>query len=397
MHRLTRRRFLTRSVALGCSLAASPLVTPVALASAPGDARLVVIILRGAMDGLDALPPLGDADFAALRPDTPAAPLDDFYGLHPALEPLRPLWAKGELAFAHAVSTPYRDKRSHFDGQDVLEAGTEMDALGQLRDGWLNRLLAQMPGAAAQTAYSVGRGDMLLMRGTAPVANWSPDAALILSPQAERLLEGIVHDDPLFRDATAEALELSRGDVPDRSEAPTAADMMAASAAPAARPDAIAEFAAARLREDTRIAAFSLTGFDTHASQHRSLPKALERLGSAITTLQTGLGPVWQRTAIVAITEFGRTVRLNGSGGTDHGTAGAMLFAGGALRGGRVVADWPGLNEAGLYQRRDLRPTRDLRAHLAWIIRHLYGTDITALEAAIFPGLDMGPDPRLIL
>jgi uncharacterized protein (DUF1501 family) len=396
MSRLTRRHFLSRSAALGCSLAASPLITPVTLASAPGDARLVVIVLRGAMDGLDAVPPLGDANFAALRPEHSGLPLDEFYGLHPALEPLTPLWAKGELAFAHAVSTPYRDKRSHFDGQDLLEAGTEMDRLGHLRDGWLNRLLARMPGAAAQTAYSVGRGDMLLMRGAAPVANWSPDAALMLSPQAERLLEGILHDDPLFRDAASEALTLSRsGAAP--GDMVTTADMMGASAAPAARPDAIADFAAAQLREDARIAAFSLTGFDTHASQHRSLPKALERLSTAITTLQAGLGPIWQRTAVVAITEFGRTARLNGSGGTDHGTAGAMMFAGGALRGGRVVADWPGLAETDLYQRRDLRPTRDLRAHLAWIIRGLYGTDIAALEREIFPGLDMGPDPRLIL
>ena len=395
MSRLTRRHFLTRSAALGCSLAASPLVTPVTLASAPGDARLVVIILRGALDGLDALPPLGDADFAALRPGPAAAPLDGFFGLHPSLEPLRPMWDKGALVFAHAVSTPYRDKRSHFDGQDLLEAGTEMDALGRLRDGWLNRLLTLMPGAVAETAYSVGRGDMLLMRGAAPVANWSPDAALILSPQAERLLEGILHGDPLFRDAAAEALELSRGGA-EAGPVPTAADMMSASAAPAARPDAIAAFAAGRLREGARIAAFSLTGFDTHAKQHAALPRSLDRLARAITALKTGLGPVWQQTAIVAVTEFGRTVRLNGSGGTDHGTAGAMIMAGGALRGGRVVADWPGLAEADLYQRRDLRPTRDLRAHLAWMIRHLYGTDIAALERDIFPGLDMGPDPRLI-
>ncbi|MFX0544068.1 DUF1501 domain-containing protein [Roseovarius sp. S1116L3] len=394
MSSLTRRQFLSRTAAIGCSLAAAPLVTPVTLASAPGDARLVVIILRGGLDGLDVLPPLGDPDFAALRPHHAATHLDGFYGLHPALDPLRPLWDKGALAFAHAVSTPYRDARSHFDGQDLLEAGTGMDALGRLRNGWLNRLLAQMPGALARTAYSVGRGDMLLMRGDAPVANWSPDAALILSPQAERLLEEILHDDPLFREAAAEAIDLSRG---GDAMAATTADMMSANTAPAARPDAIAEFAAARLREDARIAAFSLTGFDTHANQHRTLARALTRLTSAITALQTGLGPVWQRTAVVAITEFGRTARLNGSGGTDHGTAGAMIMAGGALQGGRVVADWPGLSETALYQRRDLRPTRDLRAHLAWIIRSLYGTDIAALERDIFPGLDMGADPLLIL
>ncbi|SEK41235.1 Tat (twin-arginine translocation) pathway signal sequence [Roseovarius nanhaiticus] len=396
MSRLSRRNFLTRSLAMGCSLAASPLVTPVTLASTPGDARLVVIILRGAMDGIGAVPPLGDPAHAALRPEVDALDLGGFYGMHPALGPLKPLWDKGELAFAHAVSTPYQGQRSHFDGQDMLEAGTGMDAMGRLRDGWLNRLLRQIPGAEAGTAYAVGRGDMLLLQGAAPVSNWSPDAALILSPQAERLLEGILHDDPLFRDAAMEALELSAGGSADM-EAPSTADMMSANALPAARPDAIAAFAAERLREEARIAAFSLTGFDTHASQHRSLPRALDRLASAITTLQTGLGPAWQKTAVVAITEFGRTVRLNGSGGTDHGTAGAMIMAGGALRGGQVLADWPGLAEADLFERRDLRPTRDLRAHLAWMIRHLYDTEIAALERDIFPGLDMGADARLIL
>ncbi len=397
MSAVNRRHFLARSAALGCSLAASPLITPVTLASAPGDARLVVIILRGAMDGLAALPPLGDPDLRALRPEfEQPLHLTEFYGLHPSLSPLMPLWQKGQLAAAHAVSTPYRDKRSHFDGQDLLEAGTEMDALGRIRDGWLNRLLTLMPGAQAETAYAVGRGDMLLLQGAAPVANWSPDAALTLSPQAERLLAEILHDDPLFRDAAEEAVLLSQG-ASELGAAGTTDMMTAVQGNSPARPDAIARFAAERLREQTRIAAFSLTGFDTHANQTRSLPKALARLAETITTLHDRLGPIWDRTAVVAITEFGRTARLNGSGGTDHGTAGAMLLASGALRGGRVIADWPGLREADLYQRRDLRPTRDLRAHLAWVIRGLFGTDIAALERVVFPGLEMGADAGLIL
>lgn len=397
---LSRRHFLTRSAALGCSLAASPLITPVTFASAPGEGRLVVIVLRGGLDGLDLLPPLGDPDLATLRPDRNAADLTGFFGLHPAMDPLRPLWAKGQLAFAHAVSTPYRDKRSHFDGQDLLEAGTGMDALGQTDTGWLNRLLAQIPGAEAQTAYAIGRSDMLLMRGPNDVSNWSPDAALTLSPQAELLLERIMHDDPLFRDATSEAIALSQSSISlgaieaEVGESDMRGAMMAAKTG--ARPDAIASFAAQRLREETRIAAFSLSGFDTHASQSRGLPKALQRLTQAITTLHSDLGPIWDKTAVVAVTEFGRTARINGSGGTDHGTAGAMIMAGGALNRAQVVTDWPGLSEADLYQRRDLRPTRDLRAHLAWMLHPLFGTDRATLERVVFPGLDMGPDPRLI-
>jgi uncharacterized protein (DUF1501 family) len=200
------------------------------------------------------------------------------------------------------------------------------------------------------------------------------------------LLERVMHDDPLFRDATSEAIALSQSAISlDAMQAEVdQGEMMSAM------------MAAQRLRDDTRIAAFSLSGFDTHATQSRGLPKALERLTQAITTLHSDLGPIWDKTAVVAVTEFGRTARLNGTGGTDHGTAGAMIMAGGALSRAQIVTDWPGLSEADLYQRRDLYPTRDLRAHLAWMLRPLFGTGQSVLERTVFPGLDMGADPRLI-
>ena len=407
----SRRLFLTRSAALGCSLAASPLLTPVTLASAPWENRLVVIILRGALDGLDAVRPYGAPEFADLRGELVGADvpgdldLDGYFALHPALAPLMPLWRAGQLGFAHAVSTPYRDKRSHFDGQDILEAGTGGPGPGETHDGWLNRMLQTFPGIETETAYAIGRADMLLMRGAAEVANWSPDAALALSPQAQDLLEMVMHDDPLFRDALQEAvtltgksMALSGDDAP-----PDASGMMEAmqESMDAARKkggvEDIARFAAGRLREESRIAAYSLTGFDTHARQERNLPRALKALSDNLLALREGLGPVWDKTAVVAMTEFGRTARANGTRGTDHGTGGAMVMAGGALRGGRVVADWPGLAEADLYQRRDLMPTRDVRAHSGWIMRHLFGLDKSVIETTVFPGLDMGADPKLIV
>jgi len=180
MSALNRRAFLT---GLACTAAASPLLTPVTFANGTWDNRLVVIILRGGMDGLDALRPYGDRDFALLKGRADQAQigegqdLDGFFALNPALAGLMPLWNAGDLGFAHAVSTPYRDKRSHFDGQDLLEAGGA-DLNGNLRDGWLNRLLQSYPAVQSETAYAVGRGDMLLMKGAAPVANWSPDAGL---------------------------------------------------------------------------------------------------------------------------------------------------------------------------------------------------------------------------
>ena len=219
-------------------------------------------------------------------------------------------------------------------------------------------MMQGLPGVETETAYAIGRSDMLLMRGAADVANWSPEASLSLSPQAQNLLELVMHDDPLFRDATLEAITLSETGLPalaeDEADALDSAGMLNAMQKnmAAARKNKkggaaqIAEFAAQRLREETRIAAFSLGGFDSHSRQARGLSGALENLQTALLTLHRSLGPVWDKTTIVAMTEFGRTARLNGTGGTDHGTGGAMVLAGGALRGGRVVTQWPGLEEA---------------------------------------------------
>lgn len=385
----SRRAFLARSLALGCSAAASPFVTPVTFASAPGDGRLVVIILRGAMDGLDVVRPLGDPAFASLRPNLGGAeslPLTDFYGAHPALDPLMPLWAAGELSFAHAVSTPYRHKRSHFDGQDFLENGG-FRADGQLtdaRDGWLNRLLADIPGAHAETAFAVGRQNLLLLTGKNPASAWSPEADLDLSPQAQLLLENVYAQDPLFHAAAMQAIALSdKTDAMDNARA-------------AGRGKALAEFAAGRLREETRIAAFSIGGWDTHARQANALPRALTELSEAIHALKAGLGPVWSQTAVLCLTEFGRTVRENGTGGTDHGTGGAAIFAGGALKGGRVMGAWPGLGPGDLFEDRDLMPTRDVRAYAAHAIRGLMGVTRTRMETEVFPGLELGEDPGLL-
>lgn len=385
---MDRRAFLTRSALWGCSLAASPLVTPIAMAAAPWDERLVVIVLRGAMDGLDAIRPAGDPALAALRPTLAEGAVPDLgglWGLHPALSDLRPLWDAGQFGAVHAVSTPYRDRRSHFDGQDILEAGTPGLSGEGARDGWLNRMLQAVPGITAETAYAIGREQMLILSGSAPVSRWSPDARMALSPAAQRLIEVVTHEDPLFRDATLSAM----GIVDDLAE-----DGGAANRGPGHL--RLAQFAAGRLREETRILSFSLSGWDTHGQQEAGLARSLSLLSETLLALRDGLGPVWDRTAVMCVTEFGRTARENGTRGTDHGTGGAILFAGGALRGGRVLGDWPGLAEADLYAGRDLMPTRDLRAHLGWATRGLFGIDRAIIEGAVFPGLDMGADPGLL-
>ncbi|MEX0280587.1 MAG: DUF1501 domain-containing protein [Arenibacterium sp.] len=388
VNKISRRSFLSRSAAIGCSAAASPILTPISMAAAPWDTRLVVIILRGGMDGLDAVRPYGARELNRLRgglaagPENGAIDLDGYFAMHPMLVPLSELWADGDLAFFHAVSTPYRDKRSHFDGQDILEAGTPGLVSGS--DGWLNRMLGTLPQAEPRTAFALGQGEMKVLSGSQTISNWSPEADLHLSPQAELLARHIMRDDPAMLSALNDAIDLS-------AESDASGDGNDGN-------NKIAEFAATQLRGDTRIVSFSVNGWDTHRTQARSMRGALRRLANTILTLKRGVGAdIWAKTAIVAMTEFGRTAALNGTGGTDHGTGGAMVLAGGAIRGGRVYGDWPGLAEAELYARRDLMPTRDVRSPAAWIMAGLAGLPKTTLESVVFPGLDMGDDPGILL
>ena len=384
---LDRRRFLATAA---CSLAASPLVTPIAFAALPSDSRLVVVILRGAMDGLDVLQPVGDPALRGLRPDLSLGPaggaidLTGFHAMHEGLAPLAPLWRARQLGFAQATSTPYRSGRSHFDGQDILEAGTAGDAPPMAgRDGWLNRLLQVMPGTTGRTAFAVGRDDMLILRGDAGHGAWAPDARLDLSAATRDLLVHVYHDDPLFRDAAVEALLLSE-------------DGEAEKLGQAQSPEALFGFAAEQLKAESRIAALSLPGWDSHRGQPAQIKGALSRLSRGVLTLQERMGRDWDRTVVLAMTEFGRTAAQNGTRGTDHGTGGTLIAAGGALNGGRIWGDWPGLSEAALLDRRDLMPTRDVRAYAAWALHGLFGVDRARLSTAVFPGLEMGSDPGLL-
>ena len=414
----SRRKFLAQTLAFGCSAAASPFVTPVTLAAAPGDNRLVVIILRGGMDSLDVVAPLGDPLLRKSRPSfdfSKHGDLDGFFALNPNFADLMPLWRSGELGFAQAVSTPYRDKRSHFDGQDLLEAGLEGTNESGLRDsGWMNRMLSLMPDAKRETAFSVGRENMLVMRGAAPTTSWAPEGRLDLSPQAQLLLEVIYQKDPLFAEAGETAMTLagqlsameaggdlmggtmSEGAMEDGEMSSRDIMKSMAKGNQAQAAEGLAQFAAARLNEETRFAAFSIGGWDTHQRQDRSIRRAMKNLQDAILTLKSDLGPNWDKTTVMCMTEFGRTARENGSKGTDHGTGGAMILAGGAVKGGKVYTDWPGLGRSDLYQGRDLMPTADLRRYVAWGVHDLFGVARSDLERSVFPGLDMLDNPGFI-
>ncbi|MDP6706175.1 MAG: DUF1501 domain-containing protein [Alphaproteobacteria bacterium] len=384
----TRRDFLE----LSALLTGSALLPTAAFAAAPGDNRLVVIVLRGGMDGLALVPPHGDPDLRRLRP-TLALPmggtkgvtdLDGFFGLHPGLAALVPLYRAHELAFLHAVAGPYR-ARSHFDGQDALENGTA-SALGA-RDGWLNRALAGMPGRAEDFAMNVGREAMLILRGRQATGSWSPDSRLVLAEDSLQFLERLYANDPLFAEALAGAMAAGQQSA-----------MAGGKRRGRVRAKELAQFTARALSQPSgaRIAAFSLGGWDTHRGQKGGLNRPLRELSTAITTLKSGLGAEWRRTVVMGMTEFGRTAAENGTRGTDHGTAGAVLLAGGLVAGGRVVADWPGLGERALHEGRDLKPTDDLRRHAAWVLAGLFGLSRSHLENKVFPGLALGTDPKLL-
>ncbi len=389
---MDRRRFLNAALGAACSAAASPALSTMSFAATPGDRRLVTIVLRGAMDGLDVVQPYGDPALRKLRrslslgPGAGALDLDGFYALHPALAPLLPMWTAGELGFAQAVSTPYRDKRSHFDGQDILEAGTAAPArMGEAVGGWLNRLLPLIPGAEFETAYAVGTDELAILRGDNPFASWAPATRLLLSAQAETLLRQLYEPDPPFHHAAEAAITIS---------AETAGDGGDATARTGAA--ALAAFAASRLNGASRIAAFSLNGWDTHRKQVQTMTRPMAQLAEALTVLKRDLGPNWDNTAVLAMTEFGRTAAENGTGGTDHGTGGLMVMAGGAIRGGRVHGDWPGLDESALYAGRDLMPTADVRAYAGAALGGLFGVSPGAVEQVIFPGLRLDAPPRIL-
>lgn len=383
---LSRRKFLGTA----CSAAASPLMTPVVFAAAPGDNRLVMIVLRGAMDGIGAVMPHGDPAYRQLRPKLARqtangmSDLDGFWGLNKAFAPLMPLWRAGELGFVQAVSTPYRNKRSHFDGQDFLENGGS-DTSGQLtrgRDGWLNRALAHIPGAHADYAMAVGRSRLLLLEGQARSGSWSPTTDLSLINDERGLLSLLYSGDPVFAEAMNAAGRLSESTSSGQTKQESG--------------QTLAAFAADMLNARSRIAAFSIGGWDTHRNQPAAMGRAARSFNDAVLTLKKKLGRNWDRTTVIAVTEFGRTARENGSLGTDHGTGGMMILAGGAVRGGRILGRWPGLDEGNLYQNRDVLPTDDVRRYAGWALRGLFGVSSSVIARDIFPGLDMGGDPGML-
>ncbi|MET0867842.1 MAG: DUF1501 domain-containing protein [Pseudorhodoplanes sp.] len=372
------------------------------LALAEGrDPRLLVIVLRGALDGLATVSPPSDPDWLRLRGDqaltlqSGGLPLDDFFVLNPAMPNLHRLYRASQAIIVHAVATPYRE-RSHFDGQDVLESG--LSRVGAVDSGWLNRALHSLRPEGrvdAKKAFAVGPITPLVARGPAQILSWTPPRLQPASPDTiGRLLELYRHTDPVLAAALEERNGLAAiakaGGIsmtPEKSGPRPAGPAAAIRAYFAEAAGGAAKFMA---RPDgPRVGALAFEGWDTHANEGAAdgrLAQLLGALDGAIAAIESGMGQAWQQTAVAIVTEFGRTARINGTAGTDHGTATVALLAGGALKGGRVIADWPGVSDKSLHEGRDLRPTTDLRAVLKGLLRDHIRVDEAALNTLVFPG-----------
>ena len=366
------------------------------------DPRFLVIVLRGALDGLATVAPVGDPDWQRLRGEnaftidgpTAALPLDSFFALNPAMPNLHRLYKAGQATIVHAVATPYRE-RSHFDGQDVLEGGFVRP--GSSDTGWLNRTLAGLPAAGRvnpKQAFAVGPIAPLVARGSAPVLAWTPPRLPPASNDTmSRLVDLYRHTDPALAGALEERSALSA--IADAGAmGKTLKPQMTPGVPGAAVRAYFAESASAAAKfmarpDGPRVGALAFDGWDTHANEGAAkgrLAVLLAALDGAINALETGMGESWRYSVIAVVTEFGRTARINGTEGTDHGTATVALLIGGAVKGGRVITDWPGLKEANLLDGRDLKPTTDLRAVMKGILKDHLRADDHLLAKDVFPG-----------
>jgi uncharacterized protein (DUF1501 family) len=366
---MDRRHFLR---ALGATGAA--LVLPnMAFAKANTQQRLLVILQRGAADGLNTVIPYADPSYSTLRKSlaidvSQAIKLDGMFALHPALKETAKLYSNGQAMLFHAVASPYRE-RSHFDGQNVLETGGLSPY--QLKDGWMNRLLSLLP-TPQNNAIAFSASTPMAMRGSMKVSTYAPS----------RLPEAT--DDLMLRVsklyANDESLHIAW-------ESAISTQQMADGSTKNNDAKSMGQLAGSFLAKEDgpRIAMIETGGWDTHNAQEGRLSRQLSALDSMVDALKTALGPTWQNTTVLVCTEFGRTAAVNGTQGTDHGTGAVAMLMGGGINGGRVVADWPGLKPADLYQGRDLNPTLSLDALIASVVSSNYNLEPAKVGKTLFP------------
>ncbi|MDO8902890.1 MAG: DUF1501 domain-containing protein [Phenylobacterium sp.] len=390
---LSRRRLLGAGAGLGLGLQ----FIGTAAFAAQAQRKFVLVILRGAADGLSISPPIGDRDYVGLRRDLAitdeALRIDRDFGLHPELKSVHRLIAAGQGRIAPAVAMPAAS-RSHFAAQDRLEAA----AGGDVSSGWLNRAMTSLSARTPVEGLSVGPVAPLVMRGPLTTASWSPGRAVETQARLPMLIQDLYANDPVLSAALGRGLKteilaqanlarLAQDESGDLSPAETARltrTLMGDSREAAGRLGAtVAGFMQSAGGAD--MVAISLDGFDTHANQSGALTRRLAYLDALVGGLEEGLGAGWRDTVVLVVTEFGRTARINGTLGTDHGTAATALVLGGALKPGGIIGDWPTLRAERLFENRDLAPTTDLRSLFKGVLAEHMGVDRRALDTAVFP------------
>ena len=368
---VSRRHFL-RVAAAG---AGAMLVAPqIVFASVETERRFVFVIQRGAADGLNIVVPYAEPAYATLRGPLAididrATNLDGTFALHPSLAQMAQMYREKQALFVHAIASPYRD-RSHFDGQNVLETGGR--APYQVKDGWLNRLVAMLP-ASRENAIALAPTVPLALRGSVQVSSYAPSALPSASDDLLTRVSALYEADPQLRSLWTSAMN-ARGLAGNASARQDPASVGKLAAGFLARPDG------------PRIAMIETGGWDTHSAQNARLANQLKALDAMLASLRDGLGPAWDKTTVLVATEFGRTAAANGTGGTDHGQASVAMLVGGAVAGGRVQADWPGLRTADLYESRDLKPTTSLDALIAGAAAESLGLDPQRTASTLFGG-----------
>jgi uncharacterized protein (DUF1501 family) len=371
---LSRRSFVTAAGAAG-TLAFFGMPKMV-FARAKTDRRFVFIIQRGAADGINIVAPTGDPAYQAVRgdfaPELATGPkLNSFFTLHPALGEAAKMYAAKQALFVHAVASPYRD-RSHFDGQNVLESGGP--AAYRLRDGWMNRLLSLLPPNDAK-ALALSSTVPMALRGTQQVSSYA--VSQLPSPSDDLLSRvGALYESDQQLHALWTAAMETRIKAVDGMGGVATGQKGAATGALAAK---------MLLGDEARIAMIETNGWDTHSGQRGRLAAQLRELDQTLAALKIGLSSEWSNTLVLVATEFGRTVRPNGTGGTDHGQGSAAMLLGGAVAGGKVIADWPGLKDVDLYEGRDLKPTTDLDVLISGALTQHYSLEPVQVMTTLFP------------
>lgn len=410
---INRRSLLSLGASLGISVNFLGTQAFAASEGALAKKKLVVVICRGGMDGLSVSPPVGDANYASLRGSIAmqrdqVRMLDDTFGLHPELSTVYALAQKGEARIAPAIASPDR-ARSHFEAQDVLETGSAH--VYGVESGWLNRTLEALAPVRKVEGLSVGTTAPLILRGKVQAASWSPGKGVDETARLPTLLQDLYKNDPMLGPAFARGLETeTMAQQAMTAMAQTPAMNIAAASTPPMVPATPASMSTTMANDrqnrqgnnDARklgstlggfmiqaggpqIAAISLDGFDTHAGQQGQIATRLSYLDAVLDGLHSGLGAEWKNTVVIAVTEFGRTARVNGTGGTDHGTGSTGLILGGGLKRGGIVGDWPGLAQNALFENRDTAPTVDMRGLFKGVLAEHMGVDRAILESKVFP------------